>query len=386
MADNVKIIVHRGTHQIGGICTEIRSDKTRLIIDFGDPLEGEGRQEKLDIPGLTAAPANVDAVLFTHNHADHIGDIMRILPDIPLYMEKTAKEISRRYYDRVKNHNDIDVSRLEAIKPLENEKKITIGDFTITPILSDHSAFHSLMFLLECNGKRILYTGDYRLHGSRGAELLAKLQEISPVDLLITDGTTLSRSNGAFLTEAQVKKMFQAVIEAKKYVFLLTSSTNIERIYNFSKSVPTGKYFLTSDFVKEILPLYGDCKALSYGKNIAEKIENRGFGWVITSSGQEIEPLKYYFKNHAEETMLIYSMWRGYSKLPKVAEILKIAGSSMMPIHSSGHVMLEDFEKVVAVTKPDKIIFIHTNADVKSIDIAEKDRVVTLNDGEAFDL
>lgn len=34
----MKITVHRGTHQIGGVATEISSEKSRIIIDMGDEL------------------------------------------------------------------------------------------------------------------------------------------------------------------------------------------------------------------------------------------------------------------------------------------------------------------------------------------------------------
>ena len=34
----MKIIIHRGTHEIGGSCVEIRSKKSRILIDIGMPL------------------------------------------------------------------------------------------------------------------------------------------------------------------------------------------------------------------------------------------------------------------------------------------------------------------------------------------------------------
>ena len=37
----VKIIVHRGTEEIGGNCVEVRTDSTRIILDVGMPLVDE---------------------------------------------------------------------------------------------------------------------------------------------------------------------------------------------------------------------------------------------------------------------------------------------------------------------------------------------------------
>ena len=36
----MKLIIHRGTHQIGGCVTELRTSTTRIVIDMGSPLPG----------------------------------------------------------------------------------------------------------------------------------------------------------------------------------------------------------------------------------------------------------------------------------------------------------------------------------------------------------
>ena len=43
----MQLIIHRGTHQIGGSCIELRSGDTRILLDIGLPLSlGNG-----DAPG-----------------------------------------------------------------------------------------------------------------------------------------------------------------------------------------------------------------------------------------------------------------------------------------------------------------------------------------------
>lgn len=34
----MNLIIHRGTHQIGGCVTELRTSTTRIVIDLGSPL------------------------------------------------------------------------------------------------------------------------------------------------------------------------------------------------------------------------------------------------------------------------------------------------------------------------------------------------------------
>ncbi len=56
----MKIIIHRGTHEIGGSCVEIRSKKSRILIDIGMPLVKENGdrfdfREHEDTPGYRSS-------------------------------------------------------------------------------------------------------------------------------------------------------------------------------------------------------------------------------------------------------------------------------------------------------------------------------------------
>ena len=68
----MEIIVHRGTHQIGGCVTEIKSEKgTRIAIDIGENLPSMKNKEniELNVDGLTNNKGKLfDAVIITHYH------------------------------------------------------------------------------------------------------------------------------------------------------------------------------------------------------------------------------------------------------------------------------------------------------------------------------
>ena len=92
----MQIIIHRGTHQIGGCTAEIRTDSTRILIDFGAELpdaEGNVSIDTLKIGGLNCGKANFDGVFLTHYHRDHIGLISRIMEPIPIFLGGTAIDI-----------------------------------------------------------------------------------------------------------------------------------------------------------------------------------------------------------------------------------------------------------------------------------------------------
>lgn len=82
----MKLCIHQGTHQIGGIAAEISTASTRILIDMGDELSLDPNfvSAPLNIPGVTDGNGHCDAVLFTHYHGDHTGQMLCIRPEIPI--------------------------------------------------------------------------------------------------------------------------------------------------------------------------------------------------------------------------------------------------------------------------------------------------------------
>ncbi len=75
-----------------------------------------------------------------------------------------------------------------AGKDLADRQPVTIGPFRITPYVVDHSAYDAYALLIEADGRRLFYSGDFRMHGrkSRTMErLLAKPPEA--IDALLME-------------------------------------------------------------------------------------------------------------------------------------------------------------------------------------------------------
>jgi len=366
--NRIRIILHRGARQIGGVCTEIVTDNARILFDFGSPLEGEGRQDVLDIDGVTSGKVNCDAVFLTHYHGDHVGEVPNIMAGIPVYMNKTARKILQAQQEHKVSIGQIVWAK--EIKELTEGVPVVIKDLKITPLASDHSASDSLMYLVEGLEKRILITGDYRLHGFYAEKLKNTLENLGRIDLLITEGTNLSRASSFYRDEQWCVDQFKRIIHDYKYVFLLTSSSNIDRIAAFSRCVSYGKHALTDSYQTHVMRIaaedresgYQSFKIWPYKEEKREQYENHGFGMIIRTSERFKPVVKYYFEKHPDKTCLIYSMWSGYESLPDVAEILEYSQEHTERVHVSGHIKKEDLEQVIEIIKPDKLIIHHTSA------------------------
>ena len=391
----MQIVVHRGTHQIGGVATEIRTESTRIIIDMGDELSlDDGYEpEDLSISGVTDLNGHCDAVLFTHNHGDHVGQIQRIRDGIPLYIGAFAKEVLLKTLPT----NEVSLKlRMEQAKLLKPGEQLLIGDITITPYSVDHSACDSYMFLIEADGKRILHTGDFRLHGFRGKaipKLLSKV--IGKVDILIMEGTTLSRDDVQTITERELQQIVKGCMTQYKYVFVLCASTNLERICALAKAVPRGKYFICDEYQAQLLELiekhwgtyselYRDIKRTIYGENLFSLFQDKGFLMMVRDN-QNFRKIMQRFD--AKESILLYSMWDGYRTRPgsTIPDFINIIGR-WEPLHTSGHAPQKDLRMVIEKINPDIIIPIHTDSPERLQEICSGHKVMVLNDGEEKNL
>ena len=153
----MQIKIHRGVNQIGGCVTEIKSKKTRILIDVGSNLPTCESEVKVNIGNISK---KCDAVLITHYHGDHVGEYMQVKKDVPIYIGEQAKEIFMIFQNKMKDTGVTEITqeyidRIETFKIFKQGVPLKIGDMEITPIRTDHSAFDSYMFLIEADGKRI---------------------------------------------------------------------------------------------------------------------------------------------------------------------------------------------------------------------------------------
>lgn len=391
MEELLRITIHRGARQIGGSLTEISTEKSRVFIDFGENLPG-ARAPSRAVDGLTFGACENSALFLTHYHGDHIGRLAEALPGVPVYMGKTAKAIQMNLAERTDKEKVQMYDRVRTFTPLET---IPVGDICVTPLMIDHSAFDAYMFIIQAGEKRILHTGDFRLHGVRGGKTLTMLRSYAKnIDYLVCEGTTLSRSGEPPMTEYALRRAASGMMKAAKYVFVLCSSTNIDRIGAFYHAAPRGRMFVCDMYQKKQLDIvrenhagkskYYDFRYIyAYAPNLDAHMAERGFCMLIRQNDFSRRVMEKYKDN----CLVIYSMWTGYlddrAKNQDLFDFL--SPYRFRVLHTSGHASPEDIQKLYETVQPKcGLIPIHTDAPEMFIGIAPREKIFFLEDGEPW--
>lgn len=387
----MKIRIIKGTKQIGGCVTEISTDNTKIIIDFGEELDDNA--PKLELEGLTYGKKKYDAVFITHSHGDHIGLINDINPDIPVYVEEKSlliHNITCDFKNQERPSRPINTFKLDG-------GQIRVGDIFITPYIVDHSAYNACMFLIEALGKRVLHTGDLRRHGKKGILLKQALKEIGSVDALITEGTTLSRNSFKAPSEQALEKRATALFKEYDQVFVMQSSTNIDRTTSFVRSaLKSNKNFVLDLFSAVLIrnlnlnvcidnkrvfvwePLKYQYKDDEFKNKYMQTEYNCHFlpNFVMQVKSSMLPDIKkLYRKGFIKKACLVYSMWEGYLEqddYKRFVEELEHMGIKIIKLHTSGHADIPTLQMIESLVNPSKTIVIHTGNKEKGKEIFKK--------------
>ena len=389
----MNIIIHRGTHQIGGSAIEISTVSTRIMLDFGNELSLDEKYTPINlaIDGVTKGKPDCDGIVISHYHMDHLGQLTSALSEIPIYMGELSKEIALIGAE----HQDRDLYlRLLGANTFRGGEAFSIGDIHIRPLVIDHSAADSYMFVIEAEGKRVLYTGDFRMHGLRH-HVLDKLVNtyIGEVDVLITEGTSLSRDADDCISEATVLDDISSYIQDGKYAFVMCSSTNIDRIMGIWQNMPTDKVLICDAYQKRILDtvvnnVYYESSlyrrhdsplVLDKGKYPKYYMDN-GFVCLVRATENHISHIKEFPK---DDVRIIYSIWTGYIEENLVLKNLLDTYPSYI-CHASGHVSKDDLIKFIELVNPDAIIPVHTDNPERLEKLVPHRNVYVVNGNEPF--
>ena len=297
---------------------------------------------------------------------------------------------------------------LKAMLTFEPQQAIELGDIIVTPYFVSHSAYDAYMFLIETEGKRILHTGDFRGHGYLSKGLFPTIEKHilkkGTVDFLITEGTMLSRLDERVRHENELKKEVAELMRRYKYVFVMCSSTDMERLATFyaaNKEIG-GRPFVCDDFQKSVLEIFSDSagkmsslfnfdKPYSFwngNTKLLNWMQDKGFCMLVRATEKFNDYISFLeTKIEMNEAVLIYSMWKEYiNPNSKHANRQYLNFVSKFPcvkqIHTSGHASADCLVEMCNLVNPKTgIIPIHSedSDNYRNLTIKEKlkSRIIT---------
>jgi len=371
----MEVKIHR-PDQIGGCVTEMISGGVRIFIDIGENLPALDKKgaKDLEIEGLTTGNPDCAGVFVSHYHGDHIGMFNKVLPGIPVFMGKVAHRIYLKLNEYIRSDN---IEKIRAFNTFNAAEKIKIADdFTITPFCVDHSAYDAYMFLIETEGKQILHTGDFRAHGWKMKGVLKVIESyIRNVDLLIIEGTMLSRTSENVMREIDLLNSARVLMRENRNTFVLCSSTNIDSIASFYNAAQeTGRLFVCDRYQRSVLDIVSETaqssiyrfpKAKIYWdgrEECIDKMKQYGFCMLVRANDRFEKVM-----NLFPDSLFIYSMWDGYLKGDTLDEKIynfipkdEHGKPKYKGLHTSGHATCETIVEVCKKLRPAIIIPIHS--------------------------
>ena len=440
----MRLIIHRGAHEIGGNCVELQSQSRSLLLDLGMPLVNPDRTDfdENALKGKDAAllvqegvlpsviglygdgDSSVEAILLSHSHGDHCGLGRYVRPDVPFLMSRGT-------------HATIDVasafvpnaSKLANMAVIgEMWEPLRLGPFEVKAHPVDHSAYDALAFEVAADHKRLLYSGDLRFHGrtrNKSENLIARPPR--DIDAMLMEGSSFGRSEEEypFENEEDVEKGMMAAIQScRNLAVVFASGQNVDRLHSVYRAARRlGRNLVIDPYTAALLAAWKTDKnrliqwhsdgisVLLLEWHMARlKVLNIELHQVLERSGQGIsipdllsDPEQYVllarpnqlFRKAVLDTLsskeglcLIWSMWGGYLKREgepqMLLEFCRSHRLELQPIHTSGHATIRDLKRLVDAVRPKQLIPIHTFEPDAYKSLAGK--VVQLRDREPLTL
>jgi ribonuclease J len=235
-----------------------------------------------DIDKLAGKPLDIQAIFLSHAHLDHCGLVGLLDPEIPVfcsamtavitkslqdtgkasfeteivyfspknYIEKSSRALRsngrkycvRRFY--IVDKADLSEINKEFWQECFKSKKFQslplqqasgrVGNLSFQALPVDHSIYGAMAYAFETSSGWVVYTGDFRLHGSQSEsqEFIERLSTL-PITLLIVEGTNVDKKS--IVSEGEVYENCLRAVQkvGGKIVIADFSPRNIERLQVF---------------------------------------------------------------------------------------------------------------------------------------------------------
>ena len=260
----------------------------------------------------------------------------------------------------------------------------------------DHSAVDAVAFSLQADGRKLVYSGDFRGHGRKASCLPTFLREAPKCpDVLLIEGTQMGRDPEPALSEEDLDLLLTKRLQPPGPVLFQCSSQNLDRLVGLYKAcrrahrllvvdvytanvlhelAQLGMKFpdpLTHRYLRVFFPQAQTSRLLEAGEKeavyrfVPRRISKLQIEQEMLRVCWLVRPnLMRHFKGMPAlvKGRLIWSMWEGYrSDRPQVAleRFLVDRGFTVESLHTSGHASVEDLQRVISALDPVHVVPIH---------------------------
>ena len=241
----MKINVLGAAHEVGRSGFLVNCDGVNFLLDYGVLFGRRG-----DPPQYPqhVKPKDVDSVIITHAHLDHSGFVPSLFVSgrCNVYATPPTLELSHLLIEDMlrieKTMHPFDIPELNKMmqhsKEIRFKEKVVRGNSSFELRDSGHVIGGGTV-LVESEGKRLFYTGDINLRGSR---LLNKADlDFGEIDIMITE-STYSQTEQTPRNEAEQELIDFAneVIDRKGILFI--PSFSVERSQEIACVLKSGNF------------------------------------------------------------------------------------------------------------------------------------------------
>ncbi len=331
----VKIQIHGSGMEVGRSCIGVDND---LLLDCGILMSEELDPAPADFFPRVGNPSKIRNIFITHAHLDHSGYLPFIIDSGfrgGVYCVRPTKELLKvLLIDSLKLAKgpwaDLDESiidrAMDMMIPVDYEEEIAVPGGTIQFIKSHH-ILGAAMVYLEKGGRRVLFTSDYNMGGTRcfkGArDEVKRHEELKEVDALFlesTYGDTVRPPRGErerYLIHATSQSLDQG-----RRVFLpcfaLGRAQELQKIYLANRSLVPYANVHVDGMIREMNRIYARHERFldsdfplafrEVHQSVRDQVLNDPHGIVITTSGFcQGGPIRFYLDNASAGDTIIFS-------------------------------------------------------------------------------
>lgn len=141
----------------------ITSEKTKVLVDAG--LSCREIVRRLNLMGVDTA--DLDAVLITHEHSDHVGGLRNLVAKFQgqVFISRATEDAYFTYSSRNGNGGDEGAKRRDSIQgrtvEIKSDEGFRIGDIDLEPFTVPHDAADNFGFVAMNRGIRLATLTDF---------------------------------------------------------------------------------------------------------------------------------------------------------------------------------------------------------------------------------